>query len=641
MVRRQILEAIADAVDRGEDESVAFAALATVDPLLRFWARRRFRLAITEALLTTPPAERADPEPQDEGHVLRLAYLSIAGATQPPRAQGTVATIQAFETTRRVARPAARHRWWLTGILGLATLLAVGCGGVLGLRALRGSPPLPADPPPPPAGAFAHGGVPHRGGPVLDRALGRDLPDFLIALDAWRRARGQGMPTGDLARRLDELEGSVDRLLARPVREALGEPAAQWLNWLLDLARALATTRHLDRLTKPYVQTVVALNDALAARGLGYYLDSDVVWATGDVRYVILYVFRVERVRRLSTGQRSVRALHLRRLDKLNWAHSALGFTRREHHEALVLLDSVDDILVTYLLPALGSSRLRLTDRATARAGLAWPAEISARAAAAIRGDLARLPGLTLEAAKRLAGLLARRSALIDRWQQRLGNLGWGMVEPTGLTFDWDYRKALRHVIGVRELDEMAKLDRALRAPGMRQALAALRTMVAASVAHHEAQHRLDYDWLASRALPAVLRRRLGPVVQRGRARPRVRRARDELSAYLAELARARNSTQLDLALIARFAFDQNHANSPECHAAQIILEGLAARLGLAPATGRGAGQPRGRDRYAMVYLRLTDADSATLRRAAQRLWEDLFGVGLPFLREVQSPPGR
>ncbi len=652
MLRQHILRAIADAVDRGGDELVAMAALRSVDPLLRFWARRRLRLALTAVLVAAPPSEQPwsespdpeypDPEYPDQGTVLRLTYLSIAGAQCPAQACGTMATIRAFETLRREAYAPARYRWWLSGLLALVTLVTVGCGGLLGFRALRDKPPQSPHAPPHPTGAFAQGGVPRRGGPVLDRALGQDLPDFLIALDAWRRARGEGMLTGEPVRRLHKLETLQDRLETRRVRMALGESAALRLSWLLRVTRALATTRQVDRLTKLFVQSVVAFNDALAAHGLGYYLDSDVFSATGDVRHVILYVFRVERVQRFRASNRLVTALQLRRLDTLNWAHSALGFTRREHHEALVLLDSVDDILVSYLLPALGTSRMQLVDKATAQAGLGliWPQKVSVRAAVVIERELARIPDLNLGLAKRLAGLLARRQALIARWQHTLSKSGRGLVEPTGLTLDWNYRRALKHVVAPKQLQEMAQLDRALGAPPMQRTLAALRGVIAKSVAHHEVQHRLDYDGLVSLSLPEVLRRRVGPLVQRGRVRLHVQSARNELSAYLAELARARHTTQLELALITRLALDQRNAASPESHAAEIILEGLAKLLGLVLTPGPNTQHSGERARYALLYLHLTHQSPSTLRCAAQHLWEDLFDMDLPELTMAKPGPG-
>ena len=251
MLTRLILQAIAEAVDRDGDETTALSALDTVDPLLRFVARQRLRSALTRALLEAPVEQASVDGPEDDAHGLRLAYLALAGATQAR--PGAVATMRAFERCRRTAPAPGAGRWWASGVLGLVAVLALACSGVWGYQTLRGRRASNPIGPPAPAGAFATGGSPTAGGPVLDQALGRDLPDFLIALDRWRRARGQGMPTGEPGRLLEALEAAQDRLESRPIRAALGERAAWWLSWLLRVARELAITRRLDRLSKPYI----------------------------------------------------------------------------------------------------------------------------------------------------------------------------------------------------------------------------------------------------------------------------------------------------------------------------------------------------------------------------------------------------
>src|SRR4029079_9462073 len=84
-----------------------------------------------------------------------------------------------------------------------------------------------------------------------------------------------------------------------------------------------------------------ALDDALAAAGLGYFVDGDVITDRDGRRMVIVYSFTVERVTLFSAGPLDhanvVRALHVRRLDTLNWSHTLLGFTRPHLRHAVIL----------------------------------------------------------------------------------------------------------------------------------------------------------------------------------------------------------------------------------------------------------------------------------------------------------------
>jgi hypothetical protein len=136
------------------------------------------------------------------------------------------------------------------------------------------------------------------------------------------------------------------------------------------------------------------------------------------------------------------------------------------------------------------------------------------------------------------------------------------------------------------------------------------------SVERHEVQHRLD-GAAGGRRMPDALRAYVGEGGLR---------AREELSAHLAELSRGPgDTTRLELALLSHALFDRDAWGTAECWAAVTIFEGLYPDDG--PLVGGGEID---RAKAARMFYRLLDRPEADVRRDAGALWERLFGLPLP-----------
>lgn len=662
MIDDAVLTAVASALDRGGDVDAAQSALRRVDPLLRSSARRRLREAHADALLVT----RVKHGPEGARHGLRLTYLLVARALPPRGERDDVAAVEAAYEATRAARSAGRRRgragfWWPTVLV--SAVLAAGGGAsatVLARRGAHQSLPSPARSPvgepvePLLHGAFARGGVPPKGpgDAAIARALGTDAPAFLIALDQRSEARRAGAGAAELARIEVEMNEARARALAPEVREALGAGAARALDDLLSSSRR-ASESPAGPLDAAFAQSVSALDDALAANEIGYFVDGDVITdGESGRRLVLVYTFRVVHVTCFAAGETTVRAYHLRRLDKLNWSHSLLGFSRPTLRAAAVLLDQLDEQVVTLIAPALErGAPMPLFEPEVAEDGGSAPrparkdppadrAVVEARAGELVRVEYGALPGLDTDAAAKLGKLLGERRALVASFQQLAAARGLTLSAPATRLLPEGFTRSLEGLVPRDDLRELALIDTALDDRTRADAFTALRDALVSSVERHEVQHRLDAIGPAL-PMPPVLEARVGPLERAGEERRGAARARDELSAYLAELARDPRTPRVGLTLLARFLFDQRMHGAAECYAALTIVEGLAEALGVsagAPLLADGA-----IDRHAVgqVWLALVALPPERLREAARRLWETLFARPLPELHQLPSaePP--
>ena len=652
MIESAVLDAIARVIAEDGGVERALALLRRGDPLLRGASSRRLREAHADALLAT----RLKQGPEAAGHALRLTYLLLLRALPPRAVRDDVDAIGAAYEAARAARPTpSAGRWWPTGLLVLA-LAAAGVAATFSWRAAtRAPPPEPvasssaSSAPVTVSGAYADGGVPapSPGDAVLARALGTDVPDFLVALDQRTEARRAGAPAAELGK-LDALaEGAQGRALAPDVRAALGEAAARALEDLLAAARRAAEgpaggspagfAPRASELDGALARAVAAFDDALAAAGLGYFADGDVITETDSGRrYVIVYTFRVSQVRVFAAGAATVRALELRRLDKLSWSHTLLGFTRPTLRFAAVLLDQLDEQVVTLIAPAMAPGAPVPLFEPDASAP--DRAAVEARAGELVRAEYGALPGLDLDAATRLGKLLGKRRALFASWEPRLSARGLAVAAPVTLRLPRGLRASLEGLVPGDDLFELMRIDAALDDQTRADAFVALRDALAASVERHEVQHRLDALGPPP-PLPKALEALVGPLEDAGRERRDAVAARAELSAYLAELARDARTPRVGLTLIARFLFDRRMHGAPECYAALVLLEGLADGLGVRVAHPLVAAGAIDRHAVAEVWGALVALPPERLRAAARTLWEALFAAPLPDLRLV-APEG-
>lgn len=647
--RAAALTAITSVIDEGGDVDDAYAALQRVDPLLRRGARRRVRDAYVDALLTTQRKKGDDAA----RHVMRIAYLLAVGAPPAPEiVDDPDAITAAFTAACARHKPAASARlWWPTAILSLLLALAAATGGVALYRAfaplhLHDASDRAA---PPPRGAFATGGRLSPGSPAVTGIFAEGLPEYLIRLDRLAKARQAGAPPAELAAAEAALAEAGQRVLDPEVRSGLGESVSARLEQLLAAARDASLGRRgqpTEAASAGLMAATGAFDDELAAAGLGYFVDGDVITdSRNGQRLVILYSFTVESVSLFASGSTTVRALDLRRLDRLNWAHALLGFTRPHLREALVLLDQVDEQLVTYILPGLGEGAgIELFDDDEGDDGAATPppparAAVEQRAGELVRSEYGATPGLDAGRAEKLGGLLARRQALALGWQKALAARRIILQMPAKLRLEGDYEGSLEGMVPRAELAELSAIDESLGDAGLLDAYAKLRDVLVDSVERHEVQHRLDFTLAEGLPMPRALETYVGPAPpQGGEAFRFAAQARAELSAYLAELSRDPRTTRVNLTMIARFLFKRRLAGIAESYAALVIFEGLAAELAIPAQRPFVQGRRIQRDAVADVYLALTALPSADLRAAAARLWEKLFHARLPELH-LAIPP--
>lgn len=646
MSRSAALAAVARAVEVGGDIDAANDALARHDPLRRRSARRLVRDAYVDALISTQ-LKKGD---EANRHVMRLAYLILAGA--PPDAAITddlAAVSAAYADARRGRRDGISRVWWATALLVLVLAGVVSGAGFSAYRVFYPRRYDAADrDAPPPRGAFAGGGKPSIASPAVSRALGEDLPEFLVALDQWSRARREGA----IPSRLTGLEASVDaaraRLLDPDVRAALGPGASGRLEELLAAARAASLgeggppgspPKPGHSVNEPMMSATGAFDDELAAAGLGYFVDGDVITdlRTGH-RLVIIYAFTVESVSLFRSGGATVRALDLRRLDHLNWSQSLLGFTRPHLREALVLLDQVDEQLVTYVLPGLGNgARIALFDPDDTSVAPATRDAVETRAGELVRAEYGSAPGLDAGRAERLGRLLTRRRELFEGFDKRVSARGLTLRTPGLLRLDKDYDTALAGAVPQGELDELRSLDDEVGEKPFLDTYARLRDVLVDSVERHEVQHRLDYARPAPLPMPGPLAALVGPAGE-GESHRFASQTRAELSAYLGELSRDERTTKVNLTMLSRFLFGKQMQGMAESYSAVVIFEGLAGELGIPSPTGLVTRGNILRERAATLYLALTTTPPEALRSAAARLWEKLFEGPLPELRRAAGP---
>jgi hypothetical protein len=378
-----------------------------------------------------------------------------------------------------------------------------------------------------------------------------------------------------------------------------------------------------------------ALDDEIAATGAGYFVDGDAIHDSASGRRLsVVYAFAVERVSLFTAGDTTVPALHVRRIDHLNWTHTLLGFTRPHLRSAVVLLDQLDEHVLTLIAPGLArGASVRLFD---ADADVPERAAVEARAGELARAEYGALPGVDAVAAAKLGELLGRRRGLLEALEKRATERGMALVVPPLLRLPEGFSRSLAGLAGKAELAELGTIDEALGGDEDLRAFAALREALGASVERHEVQHRLDAR--APRVMPKELSERVGPLEKDGKERGHAAAARAELSAYLAELARDERTGVFGVGMVARFLFDKHLHGTAESNAAVVILEGLASELALPPEAPLVVSHTVDRRVASKLYLALTAVPAERLRGAAKRLWERLFAAPLPALHKKDAP---
>lgn len=519
---------------------------------------------------------------------------------------------------------------WVGGCVALLLAAAVVLVVALRKRGAEGTGGIDAAPPgqtaaalAEPTGVMARGGAPNPGSPVIAAALRELMPRWVVALDRWSTARFE---SGDVARATADLDAAEAAFVHPALADALGVKAAAALRELATRCRAVLTAAPSERQrhANAVERAMLVVNAELAAAGHPFVLDTEVRQLSDGRPQLLAFGFSVERVSLYRSGERTLRALQVRRLDKLNWSYNLLGFASPNRREALVLLDQVDDRLVHRVLPVLARRPPSFYELEPDELASKWHRTLHRAVVEAVRAGYGDLPGASPADLQRLGDLLAERKAMFARWVERLS-----VAVPGTLTLQWDWRAELEPHVSAAELTRLGQIERALAEPAMVAAFAAARDRLTRSIERHELQHRLDHLRKRQLPLPVALRDFVGDEREPdGRLGPGPTLARAELSAYLAELSRDPHTPGVGLAIIAQFAIDSDYLGSPESYAAIVLLEQLAARTGKAQTLV--VDKRVARDRVAAVYERLTALPPRQLRTAAAELWAALYQAPLP-----------
>jgi hypothetical protein len=465
--------------------------------------------------------------------------------------------------------------------------------------------------PPPAPGAFVDGGTPARDA-ALEQLFTRDLVDYVLGIDrlrrgAWRgdrdreslrkqllsntalTSRGAGLTTA-----WTELVEVIDRWVDAP------NSGSEWED-IADEIRIKAR----------------AVSDQLAAAGVGLYLEGNV--RGGEYASAIVYTYLVEEVAFVvAEGQRR-RVLYVRRIDKLNRSWALLGMHSEDLGDPLVMLDKIDRYVVETVLPVLGeNARYAIGDK-----------RIEAEVGASIRRELSEVLGADAPTATKIAGLLAERDRIADRWRERLQRHGLRLPRIETLYVEDSLLEQLGDHVTADEIARVHAIDDQLEELHADRIAARLTDVVAASTRRHEARHGIDADRSPGLRYPVELERLLGERIHDGEVRRRVESAEKELAAYLSEIANNPTAPKLALWHLAKAVFDPN-VGGVELYAGIVVLEAIGKHLGVEPDPDKHADREK---LFPQVHA-IAAASTAQLRKAAAAAWQDLYGEPLLVLSD-------
>ncbi len=577
---------VASALARGATRGswvAAREALAPLEPLTRLRALWRLRRVLRRAQELTSSA--------DPSHELRVAALLSLEKRPESDVDDQAAIAAELQALELVAVP--KQKPWPT--LGAVAAVALLVGAGFTLKSLL----APFDPELTPAG----------------HALGEGLAGYVVALGR------------SPERRVEALAAARAKALGPEARAALGDGGFTRLEQLLARAERVANARGEATLNADRDAFFLAANDfgaELAKQGLPYFVDAEVLLQR-DGALPLLLVSYTEREVEVRFGDRRVRALYLWRLDRLRVNWPALGYTRPRTPAALILLDQLEHDLVGYVLPALPEKeRVELVDEQTRLREEPWVAEIETRAAELLRRHYGK--ALADPETSEVARLLARRRALLVKFQQNLSGQGRTLVPPRRLVPEYDYAEDLARRISRQNLREWDSLHGALLSPRLLEQFEELRDRYALSVERHEVQHRLDFmqgfapvpERLAS--LVGLENRLDAPEGSLGAG------ARHELSAYLAELADGPDSPLLALVLMSRIVLNRGALGGPHSYAVAALLISLAEELGIDVSRFERRIE---REALGRLMLEIGARPEREIRGAAERCYAELFGAPL------------
>jgi hypothetical protein len=389
MLERQTLGALYVAAGAGFQQA-AGSEVARVDPLLRGAVRRRLQQAVDRGVDLTGPQTDA----LDEGHQLRVAYLLAAGKLGSIDVKSRDAVSVAFDAVKRTPPPRASRLWLVTPLVLCCVL---GGGSFAAWQLFRPSPE---------AALRAS---------TLGRALGKDLTEWVVALDRMKRARAADdehkLPDAStrMTKARDALLGST--------KGALGEAGERAIQEVLDLEEGIEGSMRPEGIEgtpedeQKLYDAVKRFDDLVSSHPV--LLDAAVQGK--DYREVWLFAFYLQRQVKVRDRGTEVRVALARRLDNLNLTVNAESYESKPTGVLIVSLDLIEENVLRGLLKAL-------------TAGSPWPilpedvvrdldgaAPMLRRAGEVAREELLPASGVATEAIVAVLQLLDRRNELVPR----------------------------------------------------------------------------------------------------------------------------------------------------------------------------------------------------------------------------------
>lgn len=455
-------------------------------------------------------------------------------------------------------------------------------------------------------------------------ALGTLLPEYVIAVNGWADAKRNEriVQTTDLRQKVDSSRNALIHA------DGLPEPVRSALNELFDTKEQLliaADYSHQDT----FHEALRGLNRQLLHHQLPYFIDAEIIDQSHNDRLVILSTYHVLEKRTATANNKTVLALHVNRLDNLNFRQDYLGFTRPHIEVALVLHDNLEDIVVNFVAPALGDGRpMPLIDMESREFDSPWQDQLLQHAGAIVRSELN--VSKDAESVQKLGKLFADRYELVRRWQVELERKGVILPDPEKYNVTDTWLESVEQILPNMEVVQLRDIERALADESLRTTFDEMMAPLISSVERHEVQHRLDYEHKKEGLIPPAVRTLYGIENPEDEPSPNAKRVATELSAYVAELAYDAQTTYLNLTLLSRLLFQKTMWGTAESQVALIVFQNLPERLGLDPP---GALTYRGRvdrEKLSKIYFNMLDVDRDKIRKAARTFWEEQYGRTLP-----------
>lgn len=603
MLRGYVLRYLARVASGGDRLSAAAALPAVVRGLV---VARAKKVVATCGLETEHGG--------NEAHVHRLAYLVVRGK-EPPNAND-IATVETWFATHRDPRGEARAALSL-GVGATAALVLAGAG-VGGWTYLRSLPRTELGPPPVAASDPVTLEAEAAPEPALQPFFRDALPNWVVALD--RESAGRpSAPSDDVA-------SHHAALVAALVDEspALSPSLAGFLDAAESYSHGDAGPEGASAITN----SLVLFDDALAEASEPFYVDAVLTESiVGDRRRVLASTYAVSERRRFVSGDRHVTSLELTRLDTLSFEQSLLGYTRPEVRYALVLTERVEDFLITQALPSMHAVEESVIVRGYEdETHTEWVTPLET----AFHEDL-RTEGMQVISERALIDLAAaivRRKLAIAAMSSELRGDGVELGAPSRYAYDTTRLDGYASRVLPATVREVRQSQQALASPVLRAAYDQLEEAYLASIARHEAQHRLDYEDDRIVAVPDALAEHTGRTESEDRVNNLAERSNAELSAYLSQVAREPARARTHLVFIAAFVMNRREWGRPESYAALVIFETLATQLGIAHQPFV-VGSRIVRGEVARVYMAARARSGDELSRAARDGWRALYGTDL------------